>query len=60
MLPYGYDPNAVEEEGGAVAETGVPCKPALARCPSSMAVLVVMMSMTISNMNVRVPRPMPR
>lgn len=34
MLPYGYDPNAVEEEGGAVAETGVPTNWPCARCPS--------------------------
>lgn len=55
MLPYGYDPNAVEEEGGAVAETGVPYKLALRSVPFVMAVLVVMMSMTISNMNVVFP-----
>lgn len=55
MLPYGYDPNAVEEEEGAPVEKGVPYKVALRSIPFVMAVLVVMMSMTISNMNVVFP-----
>lgn len=55
MLPYGYDPAAVTEDGTAAPAKGVSFKTAVKSLPFFMCCLVVMMAMMTSNMNVVLP-----
>lgn len=55
MLPYGYDPDAVEEDGAVAPAKGVSFKVAIKSLPFFMCCLVVMMAMMTSNMNVVLP-----
>lgn len=55
MLPYGYDPEEVTDDGKTATAKGVSFKTAIKSLPFIMCCLVVMMSMMTSNMNVVFP-----
>ena len=55
MLPYGYDPAEVAEDGTVAPAKGVSFKVAIKSVPFFMLCIVVMMAMMTSNMNVVLP-----